>query len=520
MDNTQFSRRGFMNTAAGSGLALTAFGGTALGQTAGGLATSTSTSLHVRQNIASLTADQLKTLKHGVQVMKSKPVTDPRSWQFQANIHGMNGHKTNPLFKQCQHGTIFFFAWHRGYLYFFERILREASGDPKFTLPYWDWTNSPALPAPYRQPANVATNPLYDNTRDINDGSLLPPGVVVDDLNAAVGQIDYFLPASNQNEDNGGFSGSLEGSPHGQVHVLVGGRMSQVPTSANDPIFWLHHCNIDRQWNRWLNMGDGRLDPSDSSYLNTKYSYADETGQTVTMKVSDILSSAKLGYRYDNVPNPAPATSGAPHVFAAAGPPVPAGNHAAGAASGTLVATSGHVGPVLADAPVQAAKPLEFKSETVKLNAAPQAAPTLHAAVMAAHAAKPGKLILEVQGLSVAEPPKFTYEVFLNLPDGDVSSDQLRQHRVGSINFFGKGSDAAEHGHGVTGTFAQSLDATATVARLRELGHWDPANLSVTLRPVTVLAPKGKEAEAKKRAEDSAGPAKISYKQVVLRVAP
>jgi Common central domain of tyrosinase/Polyphenol oxidase middle domain len=516
MDNVQLSRRGFINAAAGSGLVLAASGRVALGQAEGELTSSASSALRVRHNIADLTADQLKSLKHGVAVMKSKPATDPRSWKFQANIHGMTGHKTNALFKQCQHGTIQFFAWHRGYLHFFERILRNASGDPKFTLPYWDWTNSPALPAAYRVPASLTTNPLFDDTRDINDGSLLPPGVVVDDLNSALGLIDYFLAASNPDEGNGGFSGSLEGSPHGQVHVLVGGRMSQVPTSANDPIFWLHHCNIDRNWNRWLNMADGRHNPVDSSYLNTKYSFADETGQTVTVKISDIISSEKLGYRYDNVPNPSSATSVAPHVLASAGPLAADG----GAPSGTIAAASGPAGHVLTGAAPGEARSLGFKPETVKLNAAEPAAPTLHDAVMAAHAARPGKLILEVQGLSVAEPPKFTYDVFLNLPEGDVSSDQLRQHRVGSINFFGKGSDAAEHGHGVTGTFAQSLDATATIARLRELGHWDPKNLSVTLRPVTVIAPKGKEADARKRAEDSAGPAKISYKRVVLRVAP
>lgn len=41
------------------------------------------------------------------------------------------------------------------------------------------------------------------------------------------------------------FSNNLE-SIHNLVHVLVGGDMADVPSAAFDPIFWLHHCNVDR----------------------------------------------------------------------------------------------------------------------------------------------------------------------------------------------------------------------------------------------------------------------------------
>ena len=36
-------------------------------------------------------------------------------------------------------------------------------------------------------------------------------------------------------------------------------------TAAQDPIFWLHHANIDRLWNHWLQQGGGRADPTDSA---------------------------------------------------------------------------------------------------------------------------------------------------------------------------------------------------------------------------------------------------------------
>lgn len=39
---------------------------------------------------------------------------------------------------------------------------------------------------------------------------------------------------------------------HNQVHRWVGGDML-VATSPNDPVFWLHHANIDRIWWLWQN---------------------------------------------------------------------------------------------------------------------------------------------------------------------------------------------------------------------------------------------------------------------------
>ena len=38
---------------------------------------------------------------------------------------------------------------------------------------------------------------------------------------------------------------------HNGAHDWVGGLMGVVPTSPNDPVFWLHHSNIDRIWAIW-----------------------------------------------------------------------------------------------------------------------------------------------------------------------------------------------------------------------------------------------------------------------------
>ena len=41
------------------------------------------------------------------------------------------------------------------------------------------------------------------------------------------------------------FSTAIE-NIHNNIHVTVGGDMAFVDYSAFDPIFWLHHCNVDR----------------------------------------------------------------------------------------------------------------------------------------------------------------------------------------------------------------------------------------------------------------------------------
>jgi Common central domain of tyrosinase/Polyphenol oxidase middle domain len=501
MDNSGISRRGFLGAASGglvlaSGALTTAWGYSSDPQ-------QPTPELRVRRNIADLTPPQLASLRKGVAAMATRPLDDPTSWQFQANVHGMPGPRLNALWKRCEHGTLLFFAWHRGYLYFFERMLRKASEDDTLTLPYWDWTASPSVPLAYRDPAD-ATNPLF-HERDMNDGSLIPQQYVVDDLNTALAQISF-----------GDFSPSLEDSPHGQVHVFVGGDMGSVPTSARDPIFWLHHCNIDRSWNRWLNLGAGRLNPTDSSWLNVQYSYANENGETQTVKVSDIVNSASLGYLYDNVPNPT-ALPVAPMALAAgaAGHPGAGDGHAAAPPSGSVVASSdAAVVPSAQAAPPP--KSLGFAPATIALEVAEPSHASLHMAVMAAHASRPGRILLEIQGLSVSAPPKFAYDVYLNLPAGQLTPERMRLHRVGSINFFGKGS-AADHAH-ASDTFDETLDATAAVAHLRELGAWDPKHISVDLRPVTVVAPAGKEGIVRDRATASAAAAKISYKRVNLRI--
>ncbi len=77
--------------------------------------------------------------------------------------------------------------------------------------------------------------------------------------------------------------------------------MTDPRCAALDPIFWLHHANIDRLWNNWLTL-NGRVNPADTAWLTQTFTFADETGAQVSMSVEQVVDSAnQLQYIYDDV---------------------------------------------------------------------------------------------------------------------------------------------------------------------------------------------------------------------------
>lgn len=107
------------------------------------------------------------------------------------------------------------------------------------------------------------------------------------------------------------FAYGLEGGPHGAVHSGIGGDMSP-STSPNDPIFFLHHTQIDRLWYLWqqespetrmldyagnkTQYNEGGVDPVAAS-LTDVLSYI---GLAVDLVVSDVMNttSSLLCYNY------------------------------------------------------------------------------------------------------------------------------------------------------------------------------------------------------------------------------
>jgi hypothetical protein len=93
------------------------------------------------------------------------------------------------------------------------------------------------------------------------------------------------------------FQNAING-PHGSVHVLTGGQMSSVAFAGFDPIFYLHHCNVDRLWWNWQQSHPGVAMPaSEAAHELDPFNRPFSTDWQVG---ADVESTDDLGYRYSN----------------------------------------------------------------------------------------------------------------------------------------------------------------------------------------------------------------------------
>ena len=269
--------------------------------------------MFIRQNVYDLGDDWAEPIlwfARGVQAMNTRKLDDITSWQFYAAIHGYsrwlwNFHgitqpgdpepaddQNNPTYiNQCQHQSWYFLPWHRGYLLALERQIRheiEQLGGPHDTwaLPYWNYLEAGRgqIPPAFRTPdwpdgvgnnplfieqrwGPMAVDPTYDPNLHVNVNSLLDRAFTGPGNGGSTG---FGGPLTGFNWSQGE-NGGVESQPHNVVHGQVGGRnlaqflplppprdqipvpglMSVPSTAAFDPIFWLHHCNIDRLWESW-----------------------------------------------------------------------------------------------------------------------------------------------------------------------------------------------------------------------------------------------------------------------------
>ncbi|MEZ5289441.1 MAG: tyrosinase family protein [Vicinamibacterales bacterium] len=246
--------------------------------------------MRYRKNVNCLTTDELHDLREALAAMYALPAADPFSFATLASFHG------GPPTAFCAHGAPGFFTWHRAYLLAFEDALRRVGCH--VTLPYWDWSSGPStgVPAACRQSTYVnragatVANPLYSGPRAAGGQTARRADIdttAYDDLatsaQAALGAATF---TSFQSQVNG---------VHGGVHVRTGGDMGNVPTAAYDPIFFLHHANVDRLWASWQAAHPGPLPAGEAAFLLQPFprphSVSWQTG-------ADVVSVDALGYRY------------------------------------------------------------------------------------------------------------------------------------------------------------------------------------------------------------------------------
>ena len=246
--------------------------------------------MRYRKNINCLTTDELHDLREALTAMYALPASDPNSFAMLASFHG------GPPIAYCSHGAPGFFTWHRAYLMAFENALRVVGC--QVTLPYWDWSSGPTtgVPAACRQATYVnrsgatVANPLYSGPRA--GGGQTSRRADID--TTAYDDLATSAQAAMSAATFGSFQSQISGV-HGSVHIRTGGDMHDVPTAAYDPIFYLHHANVDRLWADWQVSHPGPLPASEASFqlqpFPRPYSTAWQTG-------SDVESADALGYRY------------------------------------------------------------------------------------------------------------------------------------------------------------------------------------------------------------------------------
>lgn len=256
-----------------------------------------------RPNVDEMTAPQVEALRDAFEDMQK--ITDDRGYAYYAGQHGL------PLPKECRiaHGQPAFLPWHRAYLYEFEQALRD-NGRHDVMLPWWDWTKTREIPAAYAEETrpNGLPNPLFSaaiSTLARAQGEQASPAeeegwwwtrelAEVPSTFRQPGRLQTDLPSPGEIQgvmsepDYESFRREIE-KFHGEVHMWVGGHMGNLPFAAFDPIFWAHHCMIDRLWWEW------QMDKSDATFPTAALG---QVMEPFNWTAGGVLEPPALGYDY------------------------------------------------------------------------------------------------------------------------------------------------------------------------------------------------------------------------------
>lgn len=328
---------------------------------------------------------------------KNVDENDRKSWGYWSNVHQNN----------CPHGVEYFLAWHRGYLYHFEKILQEISGNSEFRLPYWDYYKNPELPKEF---TSNTSSPLYVSRENTN-------------VKAAISLSPFSSNIVNFNRGlSSAFESSIENRPHNPVHDIIGNSMSSMQ-SPRDPIFWLHHANIDRLWSAWVAAKGGRTMPSETSpYWEGKFLYA----TNLTIEKNKTFETVKnLGYNYDSIDMPQasrPLAPSRPHVVSSKGIKQKA-------VSPGLFSLGGATGVRLNESSISIALPLKKEPNNV----------IFKSMLMSKKQPETAQASLLLKGVQLTESGKkggYFYKVYINLPNKPGPKNLEDDYFVGTIGPF------------------------------------------------------------------------------------
>ena len=313
--------------------------------------------------------------KFGIFIMALKNLEESDDWYRICGIHGNTFKPNDPAVLcptdpssvtiiaktgepfYCAHSVEPFIAWHVPYIYQFELLLNKYNTSvykEYITLPYFDITqqhydysfmNEPTITISFDGETITVDNPLAgafyykDNvkTRTTRCGFLNASTIKqYKQINTIRRQLNNTLRSRTYEE----FSSNIVSyfktftpfnyipleTPHNSIHDIIGGdggNMSDISISAFDPIFWLHHCNMDRFFYNWLYvltyeftipLDDSHITSTSlnstlapyfrtnlysTDFLNYNYGWQNNTSDFLLLK--DMLNVQKFPYAYRKI---------------------------------------------------------------------------------------------------------------------------------------------------------------------------------------------------------------------------
>jgi len=460
-----------------------------------------------RKSFYDLTDDEVKNLCRAVGYMrngsKAKPlnVDDPLQWDRYVASHAR--HCTEQGFDQV-HWSWYFLPWHRAYLFFIERVLANilttvfSLDGSKFALPYWDWISHKEIPNTAERAQKGLASPLfgYDLTQEdmvsadnlgfdnlaLWDG-YRGPTILKPQMSAAnevspeskehiEETISFMEPeyiatmlklsfedfAGKPTTSQADGMGLLEHNPHNNGHDWVGARfgsnrdMGTLRYAALDPMFSMHHANIDRIWSLYRKP---QPDPKTSPWGKQNYTFLDITGLPVSVTVRDIVESMTT-VQY------LPPTAQMPQnkIFLAA-----------------LPAISSEPAQEQKETIIQKPQTLTAKPMTMQAESKPSTKRLMDAGMAPSESSVS---ILEIMTGPIAVTEKFTIRVFVNKPDADSHTSITDPSYVGRIRALASEARGAESG-AMSHSFLIILGGRDS--RFYKVAHPD-APFTITLVPV------------------------------------
>lgn len=436
-----------------------------------------------------------------------------------------SGSVSDLYWDQCQHQSWYFPPWHRGYLLALEAQVRAAvidlGGPSTWALPYWNYFGPGdefKIPPAFTEQnlPDGSANPLFVSARygPDNDGNIYIPtptaikqhpsdpnfvyGPVTDDCmsNDVYTGTDASTPPPGFGGPDTGFahgggtSGNLENNPHNLVHVYVGGNspdgqtyglMSDPGIAALDPIFYLHHSNIDRMWAMW-NGNPANTNPKESNWLQGPAAIGERPfampmpdGTSWVYTPQQVSSLSQVNYTYDSLPEPAPA----PPLLIQRLKRLGAVAAAARVEQGATVTTGKNVELAGAN---QGALPIQGSgaSTTVKLDTGVRRKLSASLA-KAAETGAPDRVFLNLENVRGARDA-YVLSVYINLPEGAKPSDHP-ELMAGSVGLFGLRNASLKDGEHSGQGLNFVLEITKIVDALHLGNALDVDSLRVTIVP-------------------------------------